>query len=60
MACSTAEKISAPIVNNGVSKAISNTKTASTKGYFNYDYDEASGKLLLEVDQLDTEFLQQE
>ena len=56
MACSTAEKITTPL-NNGVAKAISNIKTASTKGFFSYSYDEASGKLFLSVDKLDTEFL---
>ncbi len=56
MACSTAEKVTAPL-SKGVEKVTSNIKTASTKGYFNYTYEEASGKLFLEVDKLDTEFL---
>lgn len=40
-------------------QAVSNIakKAVTTKGYFNFDYEESTGKIFLQVDKLDTEFL---
>ena len=54
LACGTVQDVTAPVQN--AAKAVTN-KITNNKGYFNFDYEESSGKLFLVVDKLDTEFL---
>jgi len=54
LACSTVQDVTAPIT-GAVDKII--TQPKSQKGFFNFDYEESTGKLFIEVDKLDTEFL---
>ena len=54
LSCSAVQEVTAP-VKEAANRVASKVNTA--KGYFDFDYDEASGKLFLSVDKLDTEFL---